>query len=280
MEGSLLNGWMRLFPFLSSCWCRCSRTAWRSESSPKTSHLIGRKEEVTSRCQPVPPPSLCKTPDPPQPWLGKNRDRAEQKSGFVMCLLLWTHFCFCSAIVTPVPGDPQRENTDDVLQDEHLSDQENAPPPPTSRPPGETSAQHAGEAGEAWEDTDFNRNRLRISLNKVETDILEEIEGSKSWHFLQFIYACILFLLFYRGLRKRKQVKGRVHCHRYEEEPQSHRRARVDLHDTDEQTVQNLSGCQLLRAGPMATDRGEISTKWCVNCWCVSVKNLGIYTVL
>uniref|UniRef100_A0A1A8PIZ9 non-specific serine/threonine protein kinase n=1 Tax=Nothobranchius rachovii TaxID=451742 RepID=A0A1A8PIZ9_9TELE len=71
------------------------------------------------------------------------------------------------AIVTPVPGDPQRENTDDVLQDEHLSDQENAPPPPLSRPPGDTAVQqHAGEPGEAWEDTDFNRNRLRISLNK------------------------------------------------------------------------------------------------------------------
>ncbi|XP_053193580.1 tau-tubulin kinase 1 [Scomber japonicus] len=72
------------------------------------------------------------------------------------------------AIVTPVPGDPQRENTDDVLQDEHLSDQENAPPAPPSRPPpGETPVQHAGETGEAWEDTDFNRNRLRISLNKA-----------------------------------------------------------------------------------------------------------------
>ncbi|XP_060919869.1 tau-tubulin kinase 1 isoform X2 [Labrus mixtus] len=72
------------------------------------------------------------------------------------------------AIVTPVPGDLQRENTDDVLQDEHLSDQENAPPAPPSRPPGETSAQHVGETGETWEDTDFNRNRLRISLNKEE----------------------------------------------------------------------------------------------------------------
>ncbi|XP_070683753.1 tau-tubulin kinase 1 [Pempheris klunzingeri] len=70
------------------------------------------------------------------------------------------------AIVTPVPGDLQRENTDDVLQDEHLSDQENAPPAPPSRPPGETGVPHAGEPGEAWEDTDFNRNRLRISLNK------------------------------------------------------------------------------------------------------------------
>uniref|UniRef100_A0A3Q2YUX3 Tau tubulin kinase 1 n=1 Tax=Hippocampus comes TaxID=109280 RepID=A0A3Q2YUX3_HIPCM len=55
---------------------------------------------------------------------------------------------------------PQRENTDDVLQDEHLSDQENAPPAP---PPGRAPC----EPGEAWEDTDFNRNRLRISLNKV-----------------------------------------------------------------------------------------------------------------
>ncbi|XP_063331737.1 tau-tubulin kinase 1 isoform X1 [Pelmatolapia mariae] len=68
------------------------------------------------------------------------------------------------AIVTPVPGDLQRENTD--VQDEHLSDQENAPPPPPSRPPGETGVQHPGETGEGWDDTDFNRNRLRISLTK------------------------------------------------------------------------------------------------------------------
>ncbi|XP_024914057.1 tau-tubulin kinase 1 [Cynoglossus semilaevis] len=70
------------------------------------------------------------------------------------------------AIVTPVPGDHQRENTDDVLQDEHLSDQENAPPAPPTRTPGDVGVQHAVESGEAWEDTDFNRNRLRISLNK------------------------------------------------------------------------------------------------------------------
>lgn len=40
---------------------------------------------------------------------------------------------------------------------------------PASRPPGETGVANAGEPGEAWEDTDFNRNRLRISLNKVRT---------------------------------------------------------------------------------------------------------------
>ncbi|MED6282539.1 hypothetical protein CHARACLAT_033134, partial [Characodon lateralis] len=75
--------------------------------------------------------------------------------------------CVHRAIVTPVPGDPQRENTEDGLRDEHFSDQENAPPPPPIRPPAETTTQqNAGEPGEAWEDTDFNRNRLRISLNK------------------------------------------------------------------------------------------------------------------
>nr|XP_046232848.1 tau-tubulin kinase 1 isoform X2 [Scatophagus argus]XP_046232857.1 tau-tubulin kinase 1 isoform X2 [Scatophagus argus] len=74
------------------------------------------------------------------------------------------------AIVTPGPGDLLRENTDDVLQDEHLSDQENAPPAPSSRAPGDTGAPHVAEPGEAWEDTDFNRNRLRISLNKGAQD--------------------------------------------------------------------------------------------------------------
>ncbi|CAL8334428.1 unnamed protein product [Lota lota] len=73
------------------------------------------------------------------------------------------------AVVSSVPGDAQRENTDDVLQDEHLSDQENAPPapPPPGRPSGELAPQTPGDGGEGWEDTDFNRNKLRISLTKV-----------------------------------------------------------------------------------------------------------------
>uniref|UniRef100_A0A4W5M7U9 non-specific serine/threonine protein kinase n=1 Tax=Hucho hucho TaxID=62062 RepID=A0A4W5M7U9_9TELE len=72
------------------------------------------------------------------------------------------------ALNTPVPGDLQRENTENVLQEEHLSDQENAPPalpPGGSRQGGEGGGQTRTK-GEGWEDTDFNRNKLRISLGK------------------------------------------------------------------------------------------------------------------
>ncbi|XP_064174202.1 tau-tubulin kinase 1-like isoform X2 [Anguilla rostrata] len=74
--------------------------------------------------------------------------------------------------VTPVPGDLQRENTDDVLQDEHLSDQENAPPPPAASRHGDASQPPA--EGEPWEDTDFNRNKLRISISKTQVAAEEE----------------------------------------------------------------------------------------------------------
>ncbi|XP_064821398.1 LOW QUALITY PROTEIN: tau-tubulin kinase 1 [Oncorhynchus masou masou] len=69
------------------------------------------------------------------------------------------------ALNTPVPVDLQRENTENVLQDEHLSDQENAPP---ALPPGGSrqGAVQTTAKGEGWEDTDFNRNKLRISLGK------------------------------------------------------------------------------------------------------------------
>ncbi len=67
--------------------------------------------------------------------------------------------------MTPVTGELPRENTDDVLQDEHLSDQENAPPALIpSRPSEPAPAPHAGEG---WDETDFNRNKLRISISKV-----------------------------------------------------------------------------------------------------------------
>ncbi|XP_062845362.1 tau-tubulin kinase 1 [Trichomycterus rosablanca] len=67
--------------------------------------------------------------------------------------------------MTPIPGDLHRENTDDVLQAEHLSDQENAPPNPAPTP-AENGAAPAD--GDEWDNTDFNRNKLRISLGKEE----------------------------------------------------------------------------------------------------------------
>lgn len=66
--------------------------------------------------------------------------------------------------MTPIPGDLQRENTEDVVQDEHLSDQDNGPPMVHVRH-GENGQLPA--EGEAWEDTDINRNKLRVSNGKV-----------------------------------------------------------------------------------------------------------------
>ncbi|XP_067311706.1 tau-tubulin kinase 1 [Pseudorasbora parva] len=79
--------------------------------------------------------------------------------------------------VTPVPGELPRENTDDVLQDEHLSDQENAPPALIPSRPSEPAP--APPAGEGWDETDFNRNKLRISISKtqVASDDGEEPAG-------------------------------------------------------------------------------------------------------
>ncbi|XP_042598120.1 tau-tubulin kinase 1 isoform X2 [Cyprinus carpio] len=68
--------------------------------------------------------------------------------------------------VTLVPGELPRENTDDVLQDEHLSDQENAPPALIPSRPSEPPP--APPTGEGWDETDFNRNKLRISISKTQ----------------------------------------------------------------------------------------------------------------
>uniref|UniRef100_A0A663FC01 Tau tubulin kinase 1 n=1 Tax=Aquila chrysaetos chrysaetos TaxID=223781 RepID=A0A663FC01_AQUCH len=78
--------------------------------------------------------------------------------------------------VTPVPGDLLRENTEDVLQGEHLSDQENAPPILSGRPAeglGQTPNTAFNEA-EVWEETDVNRNKLRISISKTQCMVEEE----------------------------------------------------------------------------------------------------------
>ncbi|KAM3930655.1 tau-tubulin kinase 1 isoform 3-T3 [Leptodactylus fuscus] len=81
--------------------------------------------------------------------------------------------------VTPVPGDLLRENTEDVLQGEHLSDQENAPPVLPGRPADITGqVPNVGfNDTEVWEETDVNRNKLRISISK--TQCLMEDEHSR-----------------------------------------------------------------------------------------------------
>uniref|UniRef100_A0A8C3IH67 Tau tubulin kinase 1 n=1 Tax=Chrysemys picta bellii TaxID=8478 RepID=A0A8C3IH67_CHRPI len=78
--------------------------------------------------------------------------------------------------VTPVPGDLLRENTEDVLQGEHLSDQENAPPILPGRPVeglGQAPNMAFNET-EVWEETDVNRNKLRISISKTQCMMEEE----------------------------------------------------------------------------------------------------------
>lgn len=83
--------------------------------------------------------------------------------------------------VTPVPGDVLRENTEDVLQGEHLSDQENAPPILPGRPPeglgtgSHLSPHPGGPEAEVWEETDVNRNKLRINIGKVKGGVGEDL---------------------------------------------------------------------------------------------------------
>lgn len=77
--------------------------------------------------------------------------------------------------VTPVPGEVQRENTDEVLQDEHLSDQENAPVIIPGRPTDLSGAPHnLGPDTDAWDEIDINRNKLRISVSKAQCVLEEE----------------------------------------------------------------------------------------------------------
>ncbi|MEQ2183988.1 hypothetical protein GOODEAATRI_003481, partial [Goodea atripinnis] len=58
-----------------------------------------------------------------------------------------------------IPGDLLRENTDEVLQDEQLSDVENNPAP--ERVPGSPHHQHRIQEADVWEELDRNRNRIR-----------------------------------------------------------------------------------------------------------------------
>lgn len=64
-----------------------------------------------------------------------------------------------------IPGDLLRENTDEVLQDEQLSDVENNPVP--ERLPGSPLHLHRNQEADVWEELDRNRNRIRTPAWKV-----------------------------------------------------------------------------------------------------------------
>ncbi|XP_041122486.1 tau-tubulin kinase 2 isoform X3 [Polyodon spathula] len=65
-----------------------------------------------------------------------------------------------------MPGDLLRENTDEVLQDEQLSDGENCP----ERLPGSPGHQLRNQEPDVWEELDRNRNRIRAPVWKAATE--------------------------------------------------------------------------------------------------------------
>lgn len=67
-----------------------------------------------------------------------------------------------------LPGDLQRENTEDVLQGERLSDADNCPPMPTPTTPG----------ADVWEEIDHNRNHKHAQ--PVVRKVMSEDEHSQN----------------------------------------------------------------------------------------------------
>ncbi|KAJ8401135.1 hypothetical protein AAFF_G00387170 [Aldrovandia affinis] len=67
-----------------------------------------------------------------------------------------------------VPGDLLRENTDEVLQDEQLSDGDNNCPP--DRLPGSPILPLRPQEADVWEELDRNRNRIRTTIWKAATE--------------------------------------------------------------------------------------------------------------
>ncbi|XP_071771775.2 tau-tubulin kinase 2 [Centroberyx gerrardi] len=67
-----------------------------------------------------------------------------------------------------IPGDLLRENTDEVLQDEQLSDGENNPAP--DRLPGSPVHPLRNQEADVWEELDRNRNRIRTAVWKAATE--------------------------------------------------------------------------------------------------------------
>lgn len=79
---------------------------------------------------------------------------------------MYTFCCPRMANASLIPGDLMRENTDEVLQDEQLSDVENNPAP--ERLTGSPIHPHRNQEADVWEELDRNRNRIRTAVWKVD----------------------------------------------------------------------------------------------------------------
>uniref|UniRef100_A0A8C7DSX9 Tau tubulin kinase 2b n=1 Tax=Oncorhynchus kisutch TaxID=8019 RepID=A0A8C7DSX9_ONCKI len=66
-----------------------------------------------------------------------------------------------------LPGELQRENTEDVLQGERLSDADNCPPIPVQH-------QRAAQGADVWEEMDRNRNRKHTAAQKQQKALIRK----------------------------------------------------------------------------------------------------------
>ncbi|KAK2878567.1 hypothetical protein QQF64_011367 [Cirrhinus molitorella] len=78
-----------------------------------------------------------------------------------------------------VPGDLLKENTDEVLQDEQLSDGDNARP---EHLPGSPNLHLRNQETDVWEDLDRNRNRICPAVWKMGTEDEHSNQGNQSPH--------------------------------------------------------------------------------------------------
>uniref|UniRef100_A0A3Q2CSF3 Tau tubulin kinase 2a n=1 Tax=Cyprinodon variegatus TaxID=28743 RepID=A0A3Q2CSF3_CYPVA len=79
-----------------------------------------------------------------------------------------------------IPGDLLRENTDEVLQDEQLSDVENNAAP--ERLLGSPHHQHRNQEADVWEELDRNRNRIRTGHWKAAAEEEQSNNQGKQGH--------------------------------------------------------------------------------------------------
>lgn len=99
---------------------------------------------------------------------------------------------FCSIVnASLVPGDFQKENTDEVLQDEHLSDGDNARP---ENLPGSPNHPLGHQETDVWEDLDRNRNQICSPVWKVGECVPSTALFIDTNFLLGFISCCPLLL--------------------------------------------------------------------------------------